>query len=283
MGNLNALKFGQYLMRMPEEYGNDTILKILDEGVSKLNVELLKAAEANMGWSLAIKDEYSVEPMFGANTNSVRSVLTSNLLYATFTPIGVNNDIFVRAGNDKNLDAYIFNPDDTSTKDKFIKYCEDKINKEIKKDKSLITDEDKLNYKKERMKTLEEEERIRYKLLIKKNVNGVVLNAFIPRVAQLDTLKKYDDVLHPLGVNVPVAFTTDARAFEDTLLIDVLVNGGVCSSKREAREFINNGSISVNGEKVTDLEMMITKSSCLFNKYVIIRRGKKKYHIGIYE
>ena len=70
---------------------------------------------------------------------------------------------------------------------------------------------------------------------------------------------------------------------EDTLLIDVLVNGGVCSSKREAREFITNGSISVNGEKVTDLEMMITKSSCLFEKYVNIRRGKKKYHIGIYE
>ena len=70
---------------------------------------------------------------------------------------------------------------------------------------------------------------------------------------------------------------------EDTLLIDVLVNGGVCSSKREAREFITNGSISVNGEKVTDLEMMITKSSCLFEKFVIIRRGKKKYHIGIYE
>ena len=70
---------------------------------------------------------------------------------------------------------------------------------------------------------------------------------------------------------------------EDTLLIDVLVNGGVCSSKREAREFINNGSISVNGEKVTDLEMMITKDVCLFDKYVIIRRGKKKYHIGIYE
>ena len=70
---------------------------------------------------------------------------------------------------------------------------------------------------------------------------------------------------------------------EDTLLIDVLVNGGVCSSKREAREFINNGSISVNGEKVTDLEMVITKDSCLFEKFVIIRRGKKKYHIGIYE
>lgn len=70
---------------------------------------------------------------------------------------------------------------------------------------------------------------------------------------------------------------------EDVSLVDLLVNGGVCSSKREAREFINNGSISVNGEKVTDLEKMITKSSCLFGKYIIIRRGKKKYYIGIYE
>ena len=70
---------------------------------------------------------------------------------------------------------------------------------------------------------------------------------------------------------------------EDTLLVDVLVNGAVCSSKREAREFITNGSISINGEKVTELDKMITKESCLFNKYVIIRRGKKKYYIGIYE
>ena len=41
---------------------------------------------------------------------------------------------------------------------------------------------------------------------------------------------------------------------EDTLLIDVLVNVGVCSSKREAREFIGNSSITLNGEKVTDLD-----------------------------
>ena len=73
------------------------------------------------------------------------------------------------------------------------------------------------------------------------------------------------------------------KVAEDTLLVDLLVNGGVCSSKREAREFITNGSISVNGEKVTDLEKVITKESCLYDKYVIIRRGKKKYYIGVYE
>ena len=63
-------------------------------------------------------------------------------------------------------------------------------------------------------------------------------------------------------------------------LVDFLVEFGICSSKREAREFISNGSISVNGDKVTDLEFQITKNDSVEQKYVVIRRGKKKYFIG---
>ncbi len=70
---------------------------------------------------------------------------------------------------------------------------------------------------------------------------------------------------------------------EDLSLIDLLVNASVCSSKREAREFIKNGSITVNGEKITDLEFMIHKNNCIDSKYIIIRRGKKKYTIGEYK
>ena len=70
---------------------------------------------------------------------------------------------------------------------------------------------------------------------------------------------------------------------EDLNIVDLLVNGGVCSSKREAREFVNNSSITLNGEKVTDLEFVLTKDKCIDSKYIVIRRGKKKYHIGIYE
>ena len=66
-------------------------------------------------------------------------------------------------------------------------------------------------------------------------------------------------------------------------LLDLLIEVGSAKSKREAREFITNGSISVNGCKVTDLEMLISKDACLFKKFVIIRRGKKKYYIGIFE
>ena len=70
---------------------------------------------------------------------------------------------------------------------------------------------------------------------------------------------------------------------QDMTLVDLLVNSGVCTSKREAREFISNGSISINGEKVTSLDFMISKDICLCSKYIVIRRGKKKYYIGIYE
>ncbi|MBE6157808.1 MAG: tyrosine--tRNA ligase [Firmicutes bacterium] len=70
---------------------------------------------------------------------------------------------------------------------------------------------------------------------------------------------------------------------EDTLLVDLLVNAGVCSSKREAREFINNNSISLNGDKITDLEFVVTREVAIDNKYIVIRRGKKKYHIGVFK
>ena len=70
---------------------------------------------------------------------------------------------------------------------------------------------------------------------------------------------------------------------EDLNIVDLLVEGKICSSKREAREFVNNGSITLNGEKVTDLEFVVSKDKCLVNKYIVVRRGKKKYFIGIYE
>lgn len=85
--------------------------------------------------------------------------------------------------------------------------------------------------------------------------------------------------------DIEVAFKgLDSFTIHDDLsIVDLLVNVGVCSSKRETREFLGNGSISFNGERVTDLDFLVTKDKCIDSKYIIIRRGKKKYHIGIYE
>ena len=65
-------------------------------------------------------------------------------------------------------------------------------------------------------------------------------------------------------------------------LIDLLVDYSICSSKREAREFINNHSISLNGKKIDDLDFVVDQTKAIDNKYIIIRRGKKKYYIGTF-
>ncbi|MBQ3468553.1 MAG: tyrosine--tRNA ligase [Bacilli bacterium] len=70
---------------------------------------------------------------------------------------------------------------------------------------------------------------------------------------------------------------------EDKNIVDLLVEASICSSKREAREFVSNNSISINGEKINDLEKTITKEDALYDKYVIIRRGKKKYYVINYK
>ena len=63
-------------------------------------------------------------------------------------------------------------------------------------------------------------------------------------------------------------------------LVDLLISMNIASSKREAREFINGNAISVNGNKVNDVDLVIDDKYFIDNKYVIIKRGKKNYYIG---
>ncbi len=63
-------------------------------------------------------------------------------------------------------------------------------------------------------------------------------------------------------------------------LTDMLVNVGSASSKREAKEFISNGAVSVNGQKITDISTIVTEDMFIDDTYIIIKRGKKNYYIG---
>lgn len=63
-------------------------------------------------------------------------------------------------------------------------------------------------------------------------------------------------------------------------LAEVLTDAGVCSSRREARQFITQGAISVNGEVIKDAARELTAADALEGRVVIIRRGKKKFYLG---
>ena len=60
-------------------------------------------------------------------------------------------------------------------------------------------------------------------------------------------------------------------------LAEALIDAGLAKSKREAREFIRNGAVLVNGDKVTDEAAVVSKETAIGNKFIVIRRGKKLY------
>ncbi len=62
-------------------------------------------------------------------------------------------------------------------------------------------------------------------------------------------------------------------------LVDLLAEASISPSKRRAREDIRNGAISVNDEKYTELESELTPADRISGKYIIIRRGKNRYHL----
>ena len=66
---------------------------------------------------------------------------------------------------------------------------------------------------------------------------------------------------------------------EEKNIVDLLVDEEICKSKREAREFIDNKSITLNGEKVENYDFIVTKNVAIEQKYVVIRKGKKNYFI----
>lgn len=66
---------------------------------------------------------------------------------------------------------------------------------------------------------------------------------------------------------------------ESMKLEDLLIFIKAASSKREAREFIKNNAVSVNGEKVNDALKEFNKNDALFGKYLVVKRGKKNYYL----
>jgi len=62
-------------------------------------------------------------------------------------------------------------------------------------------------------------------------------------------------------------------------IVDAIIDLGLAASKRQARELITSNAITLNGEKVSDTYFVISQKKALFNKYSILRKGKKKYGV----
>ena len=66
---------------------------------------------------------------------------------------------------------------------------------------------------------------------------------------------------------------------DEVELIDLLVDARISSSRRQAREDIGNGAIYINGQRCTDMSHVLKPSERLAGKYLVMRRGKRRYFL----
>ncbi|SCS31627.1 tyrosine--tRNA ligase [Staphylococcus caeli] len=70
---------------------------------------------------------------------------------------------------------------------------------------------------------------------------------------------------------------------DTTNIVEAIVETGISSSKRQAREDVNNGAIYINGVRQQDVNYELTDADKIANEFTIIRRGKKKYYMVNYK
>ncbi|WP_372881096.1 tyrosine--tRNA ligase [Psychromonas sp.] len=70
---------------------------------------------------------------------------------------------------------------------------------------------------------------------------------------------------------------------DEKSLVELLTSCELAKSNKMAREFINNGAVSINGEKHSDSELVLHKSDALFGKYTVIKRGKRLFNLFIWK
>ena len=66
---------------------------------------------------------------------------------------------------------------------------------------------------------------------------------------------------------------------EEIGIVDLLIAAEIVSSKRQAREDVTNGAISINGQRVTETDYVVSEKDRIEGQFTVIRRGKKKYFL----
>jgi len=77
--------------------------------------------------------------------------------------------------------------------------------------------------------------------------------------------------------NMPATELSNDDFAEDKIgLLDMMVKGGLAASKGEARRLVQQGGISVNGEKIADPAASFAKAD--FADGLVVKKGKKVFH-----
>ena len=126
------------------------------------------------------------------------------------------------------------------------------------------------------------EERLAHKTLAKEVITFIHgKEAYEDAIKQANALFNGD--ISSLGAEILLNEFKDVPHFkvcENENILDMLVRGKICSSKREAREMVSAGAITINGNKETILDKIINNNDLIEEKVLLLKKGKKNYFLG---
>jgi len=77
-----------------------------------------------------------------------------------------------------------------------------------------------------------------------------------------------------------INFEVNTKILNGIDVVSFLSETNIFPSKSEARKMIQNGGVSINRKKISDIQMIIDSSLLLHEKYLLVQKGKKNYYLG---
>ncbi len=106
------------------------------------------------------------------------------------------------------------------------------------------------------------------------------------RIAQTSSAVLFGEAMEGLHAEELLAVFSDVPSTElrmgevyGELTLNVAAASGLCKSRGEARRLIQNGGLYVNNVRIEGIEGVISKEDIIDNQIVVLRSGKKRYHI----
>lgn len=129
------------------------------------------------------------------------------------------------------------------------------------------------------------------KLRIGQKILAAVVTIFIHKLpGYLQALKitnaLFKDEIKQLTAQEILAIFKDVpiiKQASDQNLVTILVENKICQSKRQVRDLLNDGAITVNGEQISDENALITKKAAINQQVTLIKKGKRHYYLVFHE
>ena len=88
-----------------------------------------------------------------------------------------------------------------------------------------------------------------------------------------------EDMLLAVTEDAPTTIVSRNELLDGLTLIEILNRTGLMRSKKEARQKVEQGGVSVNNVRQTDGGRTFTASDLLHDRYLLLRKGRKEVHI----